>query len=294
MLTAGKIQLAVIATSNQTHFPVAEACLRAGCHVVVDKPFTVTVDEARQLGTTAAQIKRVLSVFQNRRWDGDFLTLRNLIAHERLGHITRLESAFDRFRPVVDTASWRQRDDPGSGILFDLGPHLLDQAMVAFGAPTFLTASVRQERTFAVTDDAFDLALDYTSGLRVTLHASMLGCTPRPRFSMHGTQGSWLKYELDPQEAALKRGERPPSPRWGHELDTLHGILTLCSGTSQTRESIATFPGNYLAYYENVRDAILGRAPLIVTPQQALQVMELLELSRESQQQQRTLPVKLS
>ena len=165
---------------------------------------------------------------------------------------------------------------------------------MAFGTPVSLTASIRQERKSAVTDDAFDLALDYTNGLRVTLHASMLACAPRPRFSIHGSKGSWVKYELDPQEAALKRGERPPSSHWGQESDTAHGTLALCEGTVATHEKVVTLPGNYLAYYENIRDAILGNAPLSVTPQQALHVIELLELSRESNDKQRTLPVKLS
>jgi scyllo-inositol 2-dehydrogenase (NADP+) len=294
MLAAAKIQLAVIATSNSSHFPLAELCLRAGCHVVIDKPFTVTVNEARELVTTAAQLTRILSVFHNRRWDGDFLTLRQLIADNRLGDIVRFESAFDRFRPVVDGAAWRQRDEPGSGILFDLGPHLIDQALVAFGAPAFLTASVRRERKAAVTDDAFDLTFDYANGVRATLHASMLACAARPRFSTHGTRGSWVKHQLDPQEAALKRGERPPSPQWGQDADDAHGILTLCEGAAQSSEAIPTLPGNYLAYYENVRDAIVGRAQLAVTAQQSLHVMELLELSRQSHQEQRTLPVNLS
>jgi scyllo-inositol 2-dehydrogenase (NADP+) len=294
MLSAGEVQLAVIATANPTHFPLADACLKAGCHVVIDKPFAVTLEEARELTATAQKMQRVLSVFQNRRWDGDFLTLRKLIAEHRLGDVTRFESSFDRFRPIVDSASWRQRDEPGSGVLFDLGPHLIDQALVCFGPPTSLTASIRRERKGAVADDAFDLAFDYASGLRVTLHASMLACSPRPRFSVHGTAGSWVKFQLDPQEAALKRGERPPSAGWGQEPDTAHGILTTCTGASQNSESVITLAGNYLAYYENVRGAILGKAPLNVTPQQALHVMELLELSRMSQQEQRTLPVEFS
>lgn len=294
MLVSGKIQLAVIATSNPTHFALANDCLRAGCHVVIDKPFATTLQQARELTETAAATRRVLSVFQNRRWDGDFLTALELIAGGQLGEVTRFESSFDRFRPAVDTTVWRQRDEPGSGILFDLGPHLLDQALVAFGQPASLTASVRRERTGALIDDAFDITLDYQDGLHVLLSASMLACAPRPRFSIHGTGGSWVKYQLDPQEAALKRGERPFSPHWGQEPDTAHGILTTCDGPAPASTPVTTLAGNYLAYYENVRDAILERAPLMVTPQQALHVMELLELSLQSQQAQRTMQVHLS
>jgi predicted dehydrogenase len=294
MLANSKIELAVIATSNPTHAPLADACLQAGCHVVIDKPFTVTSEDARELIATAVETRRVLSVFQNRRWDGDFLTLRKLIADDRLGSVVRFESAFDRFRPVVDSNAWRQRDEPGSGILFDLGPHLIDQALVAFGSPDFLSASIRTERKDAVVDDAFDVALDYASGQHVTLHASMLACETRPRFSVHGTRGSWIKYQLDPQEAALKGGERPPGAKWGQEADTAYGVLTTCDGSSAMHETIATLPGDYIAYYENIRDAILGVAPLIVTPQQALHVMELIELSLRSQKDQRSLAVRLS
>jgi scyllo-inositol 2-dehydrogenase (NADP+) len=217
------------------------------------------------------------------------------LLHKRaLGDMKRLDTNFDRYRPVVDTNAWRQRNEPGSGLFFDLGPHMLDQSLRAFGSPTAINASIRREREAAQVDDAFDVALEYANGLRVTLGASMLACVPRPRFSAHGTAGSWIKYQLDPQEAALKRGDRPPSTTWGQEPDTAHGILTRCHGDISASETVKTLPGNYLAYYENVRDAINGAAPLAVTAEQALQVMELLELGMKSHSEHRSVPVKFS
>lgn len=291
MLAQSSVELVVVATSNPSHFPLAKQCLLAGRHVVIDKPFATTVDEARELVEIAAKSGGVLSVFHNRRWDGDFLTLQKLLRDATLGRVVRVDSNFDRFRPTVDTSAWRQREEPGSGILFDLGPHMLDQSLVAFGAPAALSASIRRERVGAQVDDAFDLTLSYADGLHVTLGASMLACTARPRFSVYGALGSWVKHGLDPQEADLKRGERPPSTRWGQEPDTAHGVLTRCDGVKTSREEIVTLPGNYLAYYENVRDAISGNAELAVTAEQALRVMDLLELCRQSQREQRTVAV---
>jgi predicted dehydrogenase len=291
MLARSQAELVVIATSNLSHFPLAKQCLLAGKNVVVDKPFTVTLAEAEELVALAEKTGKVLSVFHNRRWDGDFLTLQKLLSDGQLGYVVRFNSNFDRFRPTVDTNAWRQRDEPGSGIMFDLGPHMLDQTVTAFGQPTAIRASIRRERHGAQTDDAFDLALDFSGGIHATLGASMLACTSRPRFSIYGGSGSWVKHGLDPQEADLKRGQRPPSTKWGQEPDNAHGFLTLCDGTTTEKEEIVTLSGNYPAYYENVRDAIQGKAPLAVTPEQALRVMELLTLCQQSHREQRTVAV---
>jgi predicted dehydrogenase len=288
-LAQSAVELVVIATSNPSHFPIAKQCLQAGKNVVIDKPFATCTQDARDLIQLAEQSGKLLSVFHNRRWDGDFLTLRKLMREGRVGRVTRMDSNFDRHRPTVDAKAWRQRGEAGSGNFFDLGPHLLDQALIAFGEPASVTASIRRERTGAQVDDAFDVALTYADGLRVSLGASMVACAQRPRFSLHGSEGSWIKRDLDPQEAALKRGERPPSATWGQEPDTSHGLLTICADGKVTNEVVETLPGNYLAYYENIRDAMEGKAPLDVTAQQAFRVMELLELCQQSQKQQRTI-----
>ncbi len=294
LLAISEIQLVVIATSNPTHFSIASACLRAGRNVVLDKPFTTTVEEARQLVALAQQRQRLLSVFHNRRWDGDFLTAQALLKQGRVGRLTRFESYFDRFRPTVDQKSWRQRDEPGSGVLFDLGSHLLDQALVLFGEPASVTASVRCERDGAVVDDAFDVALDYSTGLRVVCGASVLACAKRPRFALHGTGGSWTKLALDAQEAALKSGLVPGSEQWPQKIAEPDAMLSTCDGDSVQQTPVPILPGDYLAYYENVRDALLAKAPLAVTATQALRVIELLELCQQSSAQQRSLPATLS
>lgn len=291
MLASSAVELVVVATSNATHFAVAQQCLHAGKNVVVDKPFATTAAEARLLVELARERGKVLSVFHNRRWDGDFLTLQKLLREQTLGDVKRAELAFDRFRPLVDTNAWRQRDEPGSGLFFDLAPHLIDQALVAFGEPAVVTASIRRERASAQIDDAFDVAFDYSSGLRVTLGASMLACAARPRFAVHGTRGSWTKHQLDPQEAGLKRGELPGPAGWTQRPDDAPGTLTRCMDSNVAAEQVPNLRGNYLAYYENVRDAIAGTAKLAVTPEQGLRVMELMEICRQSSEQKRTISV---
>lgn len=291
LLTIPEIQLVVVATANPSHFPIAAACLRAGKNVVIDKPFATTVQEARQLAALAVEKRRVLSVFHNRRWDGDFLTVQQLLEGLRLGRLVRFESYFDRFRPTVDQNAWRQRDEAGSGVLFDLGPHLLDQALTLFGDPATVTASVRRERDGAVVDDAFDITLDYPAGLRVLCGASMLACAKRPRFSLHGTEGSWTKQSLDLQEAALKSGLRPGRADWLSQINEPAATLSTCNGDVVDQTASELVMGNYVAYYENIRDAILGKASLAVTPQQALRVMELLDFCRQSSQQRKSLDV---
>jgi scyllo-inositol 2-dehydrogenase (NADP+) len=294
LLAIPEIQLVVVATANPSHFPIANACLDAGKNVVIDKPFATVVDEARQLIALAEKRQRVLSVFHNRRWDGDFLTAQQLLGQRRLGRLVRFESHFDRFRPKVDKNAWRQRDEPGSGVLFDLGPHLLDQALVLFCSPVKVTASIRRERDGAAVDDSFDITLEYSDGLQVVCGASMLACAKRPRFALHGTEGSWTKQSLDLQEAALKSGLRPNSPNWLAAITEPPAILSTCAGDAVEQQRIEIVPGDYLAYYQNIRDAILGQASLAVRPRQALRVMELLALCQQSSELGKSLDVSLT
>jgi predicted dehydrogenase len=279
------IDLVVIATPNVTHAPLAERALAAGKHVVVDKPFTVTLDEARALRERAAQTGRVLSVFHNRRWDSDFLTVRRLVADGVLGQLAWFESHFDRHRPEV-RPRWREQAGPGSGLWYDLGPHLLDQALQLFGRPEALWADIAGQRAGAATDDYFHVLLRY-GPLRVALHASMLAPAPGPRFTLHGALGSYVKYGLDPQEDALRAGLRPPAPGWG--ADPRDGALTLWRSGAAQAEALPSQPGDYPAYYAALRDAILGRGPAPVTADEAMLVMELIELGRRSSAQRREL-----
>lgn len=281
MLALPDVSLVVIATSNTSHYPLAQQCLLAGKHVVVDKPFTATLKEAEDLIKLAAECQRLITVYQNSRWHGDFFTVRKLIASGSFGKLARYEAHFDRFRPQLRPGAWRERSEPGSGLLFDLGPHLIDQALLLFGAPERLTADIRREREGAVADDAFDVVLHYGE-FRAMLGASMLAASPGPRFLLYGTHGSFVKYGADPQAEALKLGEIPGGDRWGEEPETMWGKLSLTAHDSITVERVPTEPGDYRGYYANVRDAILAKATLDVTLQQALNVMYALELAYES------------
>jgi scyllo-inositol 2-dehydrogenase (NADP+) len=283
LLADKSTRLVVIATPNATHFELARQCLLAGRDVVVDKPFTNTSREAQELDEIARSEGRVLSVFQNRRWDGDFITVRQLIDSGTLGRLALFESHFDRYRLARRPDAWREAAGPGSGVLFDLGPHLVDQALALFGMPEAIAADVRIERDDAVVDDAFDILLRYPKW-SVVLRATMLACAAGPRFVLNGTLGTYVKYGLDPQEEALKRGGEPGMPGWGEEEPSQWGTLTLAEGD---RQQVRTEPGDYREFYANVRDAILLKAPLAVTARQAARVIRLIELARESSKQWR-------
>ncbi len=280
------LDLVVVATPNDTHAPLASRALAEGRHVVVDKPFTITADEARALRDQAAAAGRLLAVFHNRRWDADFLTLRRLIERGELGEVVAFESRFDRYRPAV-RARWREQTGPGSGVWYDLGPHLLDQALRLFGPPEAIWADLAAQRAGAVTDDYFHVQLRY-GPLRAILHASMLAPAAGPRFVVHGTRGSYVKRGLDPQEDALRAGARPPRAGWGE--DPRPGELTVWAGEAAETRALPSLPGDYPAFYAAVRDAILGHGANPVPPEEAIAVMELIELARRSADERRELP----
>ncbi len=281
------IDLVVIATPNPLHAPQAHAVLDAGRHVVVDKPFTVTVDEARDVIAHAERAGKLLSVFHNRRYDSDFTTLRGLLASDALGEVTQFESHFDRFRLEVRDR-WREQAGPGAGLWYDLGPHLLDQALQLFGSPLAITADIAVQRDGGITADYFHAMLRYPR-LRVILHASTMMAANDLRFSVHGTGGSFVKQGLDSQEDALKAGRTPGDAQWGH--DPRPGTLTTVLGDATTTRSVDGVPGDYRRYYAAVRDAIRGTSPNPVPATQALEVMQLIALGIESSETRREVPV---
>lgn len=284
------LDLIVIPTPNDTHFPLAKAALMAGKHVVVDKPFTVTLSEAKQLKALSVDKERLVSVFHNRRWDSDFLTVKALLEAGTLGSVTGLESRFDRFRPEVRDR-WREKATPGGGIWYDLGPHLLDQACELFGMPNAILLDLGARREAAKADDDFLALLEY-DGCRVSLSAGTLVAEPTPRFRIHGTQGSYTKYGLDPQEGRLKAGETPTSA-WGEDTA---GTLLLCEGEGEAasliRHEHPSRPGDYLAYYQGVAAAIRDHSPLPVDIDDALRSMALLEAGLDSHRQRRWIALK--
>jgi len=262
------VDLVVIATPNSTHFDLASRAMSAGKHVVIDKPFTVTCAEGRDLIATAANRGLLLSVFHSRRWDADFLTIRKLLASGELGDVMLFESHYDRYRPVVQNR-WREQAGPGSGIWFDLGSHLVDQALQLFGPPDSMDADLGIQREGGTAIDYFHVVLHY-GRMRAILHGSNLVAAETARFQIHGMAASFVKYGMDTQEPALRRGQLPGSPGWGE--DPRHGTLTTPAG-SRTVETIA---GDYRRYYEAIRDAVQKGTPNPVTPEDALAVVEVL------------------
>ena len=298
LLADESIELCVVATPNDSHVPLARQCLEAGRHVVVDKPLALHSEDAAALAVLARQCGRSISAFHNRRWDGDFLTLQRLIADGSLGQVVSFESHFDRFRPAPRLEAWRESGGPGGGVLFDLGPHLIDQALALFGDPATVWAEVRSERPGARADDAFDLHLAYPQGgPSVWLRAAMSSVTPGPRFAVHGwgldtpegpAGASYLKWGLDPQEAALKQGDTFATPGFGDDPEEHWG--TLATSNAAPRR-IPTERGDYRLYYAGVRDAILHGQPPPVSIEDAWKVLRLIELARESSGSGRALPV---
>ena len=273
-------ELVVIASPHPTHFPLATAALEAGKHVVIDKPFTVTSKEAEALIAVAAERKRLVVPFHNRRWDGDFLTVAKLLP--RLGDISLFEARWDRFRPQL-REGWKEDPEQAAGLLIDLGPHLIDQALRLFGPPDTVRADVLAQRPGSRVDDYFELTLSY-GAMRAVLSASSLVAEPRPRFAVHGTGGSFVKFGLDPQEAELKAGVDP------HEAgrDARDGILTLPDGT---RETVPTERGRYLDFYDAMAAAVLDRAPVPVEAADARDGLRIIEAARVSSAEGRVIPL---
>ena len=284
------IELVVIATPNLSHLPLARQALLAGKHVVVDKPFTINTADADELIRLAKQQGRMLSVFQSRRWDGDFQTMQALVRSGRLGQLVEYEARYERYRPAPRLGAWREAAQPGSGILYDLGAHLIDQAVVLFGMPQQITAHVGMQRAGVQVDDYFHITLGYGT-LTATLKASMLAREPGPHFTLHGTAGSFVKYGMDPQEDLLKAGATPGGPGWGLEPSARWGKFNTQIDGLRFEGAIESLPGSYQGFYENIYAALNGEAELSVTPTQARNTIRLIELAQQSSAEGRTLAV---
>jgi predicted dehydrogenase len=284
LLAFPEIKLVVIATPNTSHYSLAKQCLSAGKDVVVDKPFSTTYTEAKELVELARQCRRLLTVYQNRRFDGDFRTISSLLAEKRLGRVVLFESHFDRYRLELRPDAWRERPEAGSGIFFDLGVHLLDQALLLFGTPEAITADIRIEREGGQVDDAFDVLLHYPR-MSALLRTSMIALAPDLRFLIRGEKAAYVKHGIDPQEDLLKRGEVPGGNSWGKEKQESWGMLQSPHGA----ERLETEAGDYRLFYQNVRGAIMGKSKIVVTHDQMLNVMHGVELARRSSEERRTV-----
>ncbi|WP_333571784.1 oxidoreductase [Sphingomonas sp.] len=278
------IELVVVSTPNPTHFGLAQAALKAGKHVVVDKPLTPTAAEAETLIALANAQVRLLVPFHNRRWDSDFLAVKALVESGRLGEILLFEGHWDRFRPELSQA-WKEAD--GAGQLLDLGPHMLDQALVLFGMPEAVQGDVVGQRGNSPVDDYFTITLFY-GARRVVLASSRMIAAARPRFALHGRGGSFVKYGLDPQEAAMRAGGSVRDPGHGVEDPAQHGVLTLPDGR---QERIASERGDYRRFYAEVAAAIRYGAPAPVAATDALAGLRLIELARQSAAEGRRISI---
>ena len=290
LLADPEIRLCVVATPTPTHFELAERCLLAGRDVVVDKPFTTTSVKALQLVELAEARGRLLTVYQNRRLDGDFLTVQRLLSTGVLGRLVSYESHYDRYRPEQKPGTWREVAEPGSGTLYDLGVHSVDQAMVLFGKPRAISAHVFAQRDGAVADDAFDVRFEYP-GLVALLRSSLLAAKPGPRYLLHGTKGTFIKYGMDPQEEPLRKGASPGGPHWGEDPESRWGTLYFPDNDDTTKtEKIKTETGDYRRFYANVRDAIIQGAPLAVPARDGVRTIRAIELAYRSSREGRTIP----
>jgi predicted dehydrogenase len=290
LLAINSIRLVAISTPNDSHFSYVKACLAAGRDVVVDKPFTTTRAEAKELAELAQKRGLLLTVYQERRLDGDFQTLKKLIVDGELGRLVHYEETFDRCRAQVRD-SWKEKIGPGCGVFWDLAPHLIDHALVLFGEPEALLADIRMERDGARNADAFDLTFYYANGFRAVMSSTTLAPVARPHFKVRGSKAEFLKQGLDPQEALLRAGQPMVGPAWGREKPEDWGTLSVIEGDQRILpRQIETLRGDYRAFYENVRDVMLGKAKPLVTLEDALRVMYALELSEASSGQRRVLP----
>jgi predicted dehydrogenase len=280
------VELVVVNTPDHLHYEMARRAILSGKHVVVEKPVTLQSDQARELDALAKENGIVISVFHNRRWDGDYLTVREVIHSKRVGRLVEFESHFDRYRKTIKP-SWKDQSN-GTGTLYNLGSHLIDQALMLFGSPGKLYCDVRKLRDGAITDDSFDLFLIYDQ-FKCLLRSSYLVREPGPRFTLHGTDGSFLVWGTDPQEEALKAGTIPGTQDWGSDPSSSRAKINTVVQQQEMVGDYQVLPGNYMAFYDNLLKAIRQGAPLEVTCTQAEEVIRIIEAAYQSGREKRVV-----
>jgi len=285
------IELVVVNTPNPTHHEFTQMMLEAGKHVVVEKPFTNTVAEAEDLMEIARKQDRLISVFQNRRWDGDFKTVQKVIQDKLCGELVEFECHYDRFRNYVEEKTWKEEEAPGSGILYNLGSHMLDQVINLFGMPKNIFADLRTQRIGGQVADNYEVICDY-GYLKATAKSSYLVRELGPRYQVYGQQGTFLKYGIDPQEQALKDGFTPEMPGWGVEDREDWGFINTEMNGLHYEGRIETLPGSYQDYYENIFQSIRNGEPLSVTAEQTTDVIRVIEAAIQSNQEKRMVEVR--
>jgi scyllo-inositol 2-dehydrogenase (NADP+) len=288
LLRDEELGLIVVNTPDSTHYELTKKCLERGKHVVVEKPMTMTVAEAEDLIALAQRKNKVLTVFQNRRWDGDFLTVQKVLRDGSLGRLVEFESHYDRYRNYIQPGTWKEKSADGAGILYNLGSHMIDQALVLFGMPEAVTAHLRIVRTAGEVDDWYDVRLHYNA-LSVLLRASYLVKEHGPRYILHGTHGSFIKFGLDPQEEDLKAGRDPRIPGWGIQGKEWWGMLSIEKDGKTMKHTVETLPGNYSAFYDNVYSSIVEGDKPAVPPEEGANVIRVIEAARRSNRERKTI-----
>jgi len=289
LLNDPDIDLIVVNTPDHLHYEMTRQALEADKHVVVEKPFTLTVDEGRELIRRAREKSRILTVFQNRRLDSDFLTVKQVLSNKRLlGQIVEYEAHFDRFKESVQVGSWKEGQENNTDVLYNLGSHLIDQALVLFGWPHSLFADLRKVRPGSRIIDYFHIHL-YYPGFKVILKSSYMVREPGPKFMVHGTLGSFIKSGFDPQEDALKSGLLPEGPGWGREEERFYGILNTKAPGREFYGSYPGLPGDYPAFYRNLYKVLVHNAEPAVKAEEALKVIRIIEMIRISSNQGRII-----
>jgi len=285
------IDLVIVNTPDFTHYEYAKQALEAGKHVIVEKPVTQTSEECQALISLAKKRGKLLSVFQNRRWDGDFLTVKKIIEEKLLGRLVEFESNYMRYRNFIQENTWKESVALGKGVTYNLGSHMIDQAVTLFGMPQAVWADIDSLRSGSEIDDYYHLRLVYPQ-LKVTLKATYLAREETPRYIVHGTEGSYIKHGLDPQEEQLKKGENPFSEGWGKEPESDWGVLNTEINGLHYRGKVETTAGNYVAYYDSIYDAILKNKALSVLPEESMTVLKIIEAAFESTRTGKTISLK--
>lgn len=288
LLADGSIRLVVVNTPDVTHYEFVKQALLAGKHVVVEKPFVFNVSEGEELIRIARQKERMLCVYQNRRWDGDFMTVKQVVSSGALGRVVEFQSAYQRFRNYIQPNTWKEKSDKRVGLTYNLGSHMLDQAVVLFGVPQGVYADIARMREGTEVDDYYHIQLIYPD-VKVTLRAGYLMREETPRYYIHGTKGSFVKYGLDPQEEDLKKGLSPTLPGWGTDQEATYGMLNTEWNGLHFRGKIETIPGNYMHFYDDVYDSLLsGRAPQ-ADASKVLPVIRIIEAAFESNEKKKVV-----
>jgi predicted dehydrogenase len=288
LLNDEAIELVIVNTPDKTHYDLAKKALQAGKHLVVEKPFTQTVAQGEELIALAHEKELMLTVFQNRRWDGDFLTVQEIVKKKMLGRLVDFESHYDRYRYAIQPDSWKEQPDAGAGLVYNLGSHMIDQALVLFGMPEAVTAHTRIVRNRGEVDDWYDIKLHYRDFIACT-KSSYLVRELGPRYVLHGTLGSFIKHGLDPQEEALKQGHSPGEAGWGKESQEWWGLLNTEVNGTQRKVIVETKPGNYAAFYNDVYDCIVHHTHPPVKAEEALNVIRIIEAAKKSNEERRTV-----